>query len=204
MHQKYGALGLARWSWTSCVKHGKVNREQFHHWHGNCDVNWEATDYRSPWKSEHTMRPCILIAATLTLLLAALPAHADDHKNDSETQQVVVHLSHFTDDLHRCFMALKVAGLMQEHGAEVTIFLDLEGVRLAQRRQELAFTWGVDSPTLAEYYDKFTKGGGKVVVCPHCAKSAHVSQGGLKRNAEIATMPSLGKMLMDADKVMDY
>ncbi|QDT12678.1 DsrE family protein [Planctomycetes bacterium K23_9] len=150
------------------------------------------------------MRQCISIVATFALLLAALPAQAEDHKQAPKAQQVVVHLSHFTDDLHRCFMALKVAGLMQTHGAEVSIFLDLEGVRLAQRRQELAFTWGADSPTLAEYYDKFTAAGGKVVVCPHCAKSAHVSQGGLRRNAEIATMPALGKLLVDADKVMDY
>ncbi|QDS94125.1 DsrE/DsrF-like family protein [Roseimaritima multifibrata] len=146
----------------------------------------------------------VMFLATLLLPLAQSSARADDAKPAGDKQQVVVHLSHFTDDLHRCFMALKVANLMQEHGAEVTIFLDLEGVRLAERRQSLDLTWGPDSPTLSTHYDSFTEGGGKVVVCPHCAKSARIGDGALKRNAEIATMPSLGKMLMDADKIMDY
>ncbi|MCM2369491.1 DsrE family protein [Aporhodopirellula aestuarii] len=150
------------------------------------------------------MRLHSILFAILLISLTQHPVHADEHQSAAKTQQVVVHLSHFTDDLHRCFMALKMANLMQEHGAKVTIFLDLEGVRLAERRQLLDLTWGPDSPSLAEHYQNFTEGGGKVVVCPHCAKSARMGDGGLKRNAEIATMPSLGKLLIDADKVMDY
>lgn len=132
-----------------------------------------------------------------------LPAQAAETQNGKDPK-VVVHLSHFTDDLHRCFMAFKVAQLMQAHGAEVTVFLDLEGVRLAERRQNLDLTWGADSPPLSEHYDKFTGAGGKVVLCPHCAKSARIGDMSLKRNAEIATEQSLGKMLVEADKIMDY
>lgn len=165
----------------------------------------EGGSQRLPAFNRNTqMRFVLSSLAAMTFMLASTLGHAEDPKKGAEAQQVVVHLSHFTDDLHRCFMALKVSGLMQEHGAKVTLFLDMEGVRLAQRRQELSFTWGKDSPTLSDYYDKFIEGGGKVVLCPHCAKSAHVSGGGLRRNAEIATMPSLGKMLIDADKIMDY
>ncbi len=128
----------------------------------------------------------------------------EEEASTAKTQQIVVHLSHFTDDLHRCFMALKMANLMQEHGANVTIFLDLEGVRLAERRQLLNMTWGTDSPLLSEHYDNFINAGGKLVLCPHCAKSARIGDGALKRNAELATMPSLGRLLMEADKIMDY
>ncbi|MEM9589699.1 MAG: hypothetical protein AAGA03_20620, partial [Planctomycetota bacterium] len=62
----------------------------------------------------------------------------------------------------------------------------------------------VDSPPLIEHYDKFTQGGGKVLLCPHCAKSARLSDPGLKRNAEIGTVAKLGAMLIEADKVLDY
>ena len=143
----------------------------------------------------------------LVLLSAAMltPAKSIAADGDAgESQKVVIHLSHFTDDIHACFMALKVANLLQEQGASVTIFLDLEGVRLAARRQALAFTWGADSPPLSQYYDEFTKGGGKILLCPHCAKSAKLNDPGLKRNAELATTAALGKMLLDADKVIDY
>ncbi|WP_442506147.1 DsrE family protein [Novipirellula sp. SH528] len=146
----------------------------------------------------------VMLFTMLLLPLAQPTANADEGKSTDEKQQVVVHLSHFTDDLHRSFMALKIANLIQEHGADVTLFLDLEGVRLAERKQLLNMTWGPDSPPLSEHYDNFITGGGKVVVCPHCAKSARIGDGSLRRNAEIATMPSLGKLLMDADKVMDY
>lgn len=149
-----------------------------------------------------------LLSTILMLGIVLVPqysAMADEGEpTDKAQQQVVVHLSHFTDDLHRCFMALKVANLMQEHGASVTIFLDLEGVRLAERRQQLNLTWGTDSPPLSEHYDNFINAGGKIVLCPHCAKSARIGDGALKRNAELATMPSLGKLLMEADKIIDY
>ena len=155
-----------------------------------------------------TIKTILSFAAVLVMAFTTFSvnpaAAADPPQVDGKGQKVVVHLSHFTDDLHRCFMALKVANLMQDYGAEVTIFLDLEGVRLAERKQELDFTWGPDSPKLSEHYEQFAAGGGKVLVCPHCAKSAHVTDPGLKRNADIATMPMLGKMLIEADKVMDY
>ncbi|WP_240928302.1 DsrE family protein [Thalassoroseus pseudoceratinae] len=119
-------------------------------------------------------------------------------------QQVVVHLSHFTDDLHRCFMALKIATLMKNGGADVTLFLDLEGVRLAERRQLLDMTWGSDSTPLAKHYENFAEAGGKVVLCPHCAKSARIGDIALKRHAEIGTEELLGQMLLNADKILDY
>ena len=142
----------------------------------------------------------VLLAATVAVPAKSIAADGDP----GTTQKIVVHLSHFTDDIHACFMALKVANLMQEQGAEVTVFLDLEGVRLAARRQALAFTWGAESPPLSKYYDQFTSGGGKVLLCPHCAKSAKLNDPGLKRNAELATTAALGKLLLDADKVIDY
>ena len=150
------------------------------------------------------MKVHAILFSIFLVAFAPLSTYADDELSSEKSQQVVVHLSHFTDDLHRCFMALKMANLMQEHGAKVSIFLDLEGVRLAERRQLLDMTWGPDSPPLSDLYNNFTEGGGKVVVCPHCAKSARIGDGALKRNAEIATMPSLGKLLIEADKVMDY
>ncbi len=84
------------------------------------------------------------------------------------------------------------------------MFLDLEGVRLAERRQTLDMTWGSNSTTLAKYYDEFVTAGGKVLLCPHCAHSAHIGDMSLKQHAEIGTEQDLGKMLLAADKILDY
>lgn len=151
------------------------------------------------------MRKLIPFALLAVLAVSQLDRSAfSDSESSASPQKVVVHLSHFTDDLHRCFMALKLATLMQKSGADVSLFLDLEGVRLAERRQPLDMTWGSSPTPLSKHYENFTSAGGKVVLCPHCAKSAQIGDMGLKRLAEIGTEGSLGQMLMRADKILDY
>lgn len=142
---------------------------------------------------------CLLLA--VLAVTSARVAAAEDRPHE---QKVVVHLSHFTDDLHRCFMAVKLGTLMQKAGAQVTLFLDLEGVRLAERRQTLDVTWGSNPTPLSKHYEEFTEAGGKVLLCPHCAHSAHIGDMSLRRNAEIASEQVLGTMLLDADKILDY
>lgn len=146
--------------------------------------------------------PLALLAVAAASLLTR-PALSGSEEPQSK-QQIVVHLSHFTDDLHRCFMALKLATLMQRSGAEVSLFLDLEGVRLAERRQLLNMTWGSSSTPLATHYDNFVEAGGKILLCPHCAKSARIGDMALKRQAEIGSEEGIGKMLLEAEKILDY
>lgn len=54
------------------------------------------------------------------------------------------------------------------------------------------------------FAERFIESGGKVLLCPHCAKSARVGDLMLKQNAEIGTEQALGKMLLEADKILDY
>lgn len=119
-------------------------------------------------------------------------------------QAVVVHLSHFTNDLHRPFMAVKVANLMQKGGADVTLFLDLEGVRLADSRQSIELLWGPSQTPLSSHYHDFVKAGGKVVLCPHCAHAAAIESGDLREGSAIASEDQLAVLLLQANKVIDY
>ncbi len=57
---------------------------------------------------------------------------------------------------------------------------------------------------LSQFADDLIQAGGKLVFCPHCANSAGIGDGALMRNAEIATLPQLAKLLVDADTVIDY
>lgn len=145
---------------------------------------------------------CLLLAILATVSPPSVVA--DDQVAPKDGQRIVVHLSHFTDDLHRCFMAVKLGTLMQKAGAQVTLFLDLEGVRLAERRQTLDMTWGANATPLSKHYEDFTEAGGIVLLCPHCAHSAHIGDMSLRRHAEIGSEQALGKMLLDADKILDY
>lgn len=148
--------------------------------------------------------PAVVALIAIITIGLARTAYTEPSSAQAEQKQAVVHLSHFTDDIHRVAMALKISHLMQQHGSQVTLFLDLEGVRLAERRQKLDLSWGTDAPTLATLYQRFTEGGGKVLLCPHCAASAHIGDMALRRHASIGTEEELAEMFVGAAKVVDY
>lgn len=154
------------------------------------------------------MRTYILYSVLLVAAMATQAAKAQDDAVKvavaEREQSIVVHLSHFTDDLHRTFMALKTADMLVGEKVTVTLYLDLEAVRLAERRQDLEVTWGSSPTTLAEIYTRFTEKGGRVLLCPHCAHGARIAPMGTRPNALIATEDELRTMWLEADKVIDY
>lgn len=120
-------------------------------------------------------------------------------------QKVVVNLTRGTDDLHAAMMALMLARGMAERGATVTIFVNLEAVRLVDQRQPFDLTWGRQGHmTLAQIYDGFIKAGGRVLVCPHCAAVAGLTEKDLRRGASLGTEESTVELMLEADKILDY
>jgi predicted peroxiredoxin len=148
-------------------------------------------------KQSLTAVPFVLSTLFAIGSLSAPLVHAQDK------QSVVVHLTHYTDDLHATFMALKLASAMQQKEAQVTVVLDLEGVRLVSAQQPQDLRWGT-SDAIAGYYDAFVKGGGQVMVCPHCAKAAGLDEKTLRAGAKIVTEEALAGALLAADKILDY
>jgi len=151
----------------------------------------------------------IYLATLLLLSLAITPltllADADKSNAKNETQNVVIHLSKYTNDLHASFMAFKLATELKKAGANVTVFLDLEGVRSADKRQPQDLTWGMgNSGDFAAIYQSFINAGGEVLVCPHCAKSVGMSEKDLRAGAKLATVQKITKLILSADKIMDY
>jgi predicted peroxiredoxin len=92
---------------------------------------------------------------------------------------------------------------MQGQGAQVTLMLDLEGVRLADARQPNDLRWGYGG-TVAEAYDAFVKAGGKIRVCHHCARAAGIDEKSLRPNTQMAEEGGLADLIIAADKVLDY
>lgn len=121
----------------------------------------------------------------------------------STQKNVVVHLTHYTDDLHAASMALMIAGNLQKKGAQVTLHLDLEGVRLVDARQP-DLKWG-EFPAISELYNAFVEAGGQVLACPACSKAAGVTPESLRPGAKIGKPgEDIPEMLLAADIVLDY
>lgn len=139
---------------------------------------------------------------SLLLVFLAATAHAEHHEG-AEGQQVVVHLSHYTDDLHAASMALKVSEMLASAGAKVTMFIDLEGVRLADTRTPQDLRWGQTVP-ISELYARAVEAGVTIFVCPHCAEAAGMRPTDLREGAAIASPDTLASMFLSADKVIDF
>ncbi|NJL27596.1 MAG: DsrE family protein [Thermoanaerobaculia bacterium] len=143
----------------------------------------------------------LVLGALLVALLA--PATPVMGQEPQKAQKVVIHLKHYSDNLHAVSMALKLGTAIQKKGGEVTLMLDLEGARLADARQPQDLRWGGETP-MATFYEAFTNAGGKVLVCPHCANAAGLKEKDLRGGARIGTEDDLAQLILDADKVLDY
>ena len=146
-----------------------------------------------------TVRIAIAFLVLGVLGLFVTPASAQT----TPKQKVVVHLTHYTDQLHAVKMAVHLAHVMQTLGAEVTLLLDLEGVRLASTKEPQSLIWGKGEPISVEY-DAFVKAGGRVLLCPHCAEHAGITERGLRAGAQLGKEGALAKTVLAADKVLDY
>ena len=152
-------------------------------------------------------KAAILLSAGILGTIAAVGAGVSTTSADSvqvaEPESIVIHLTKSTDDLHAVSMALKLGTKLAEHGADVTMMLDLEGVRLVDSRISQDLSWG-GSTTIDERWVTFVEAGGSAKVCPHCADVAGLKGDMMKSGAAIATEEGLAQLLLDADKILDY
>ena len=144
----------------------------------------------------------VLIA--LLLALPVSPAFAQGAAK--EPQKVFLKLDHGTDDLHAVLMALKISEGLVSRGAKVTLFLNLEAVRLADKRQPIDLRWGLEGGHSAQHlFEAFVKKGGSILVCPMCAKNAGITDADLRAGARIAaSIDEITDAFLAADKSMDY
>jgi predicted peroxiredoxin len=138
-----------------------------------------------------------MVVSTVSAPLGAAPASAD-------VTSTVVHLGHGTDDLHAVTMGLGIATVLAKRPeSKVTLFLDREGVRVADRRTRGDLRWG-HSKTLAELYDAFVAAGGEVLVCSHCAEAGALAAEQLRAGARIGSDDEVAARLLAADRILDY
>lgn len=136
-------------------------------------------------------------------------AHAEPAKTQAkgeagEGQNIVIQLNDGLDDLHGLFMAMTLARSLLDQGAEVTIFANLEAVRVFDKRQPNNLRFGTENQTLAEMYDALVGKGAEVVLCPHCAAYAGITKQDLRKGARIASQSEVNEALMAADNVLTY
>lgn len=146
-------------------------------------------------------RLCAVVGVLLVTLALSAPLQAQATNAARADKHIVVHIGQYSNDLHSAAMGLSLAGMLREAGAEVTVFLDREAVRMADTGQPLLQYGDSDTAALMQ---GFIEAGGRVVVCPHCAELGGVAADALRDGAEMGTKASIAALFLDADTVVDY
>jgi predicted peroxiredoxin len=98
--------------------------------------------------------------------------------------KVLINLSTGMEDAERVTVAFLVAGAALESGKEVAIWCTKEAVRLALPGH--AEGEACDGcPPLERLFQQFTDAGGRLLVCPICAKARKLDDSGFVANAEL-------------------
>jgi predicted peroxiredoxin len=117
----------------------------------------------------------ILMALSMTIFImgsgTAFSASMGPAPEGCAADELFLSLS--TDDTWRANMALNFAMRNLELGYPVTVFLSVEAVHLALRKDKYPQnTYGLTGKTAQQVIKKLSKKGGRVIVCPNCLKRA--------------------------------
>ena len=141
---------------------------------------------------------CLSLASCLLVFLPGISIA------ETQASNTVVHIGHGTDDLHAASMGMSLARLLQKKGASVTVFLDREGVRIADDDMPEDLGWGAKSDPVVTIMAEFVKAGGRVLLCSHCAAAAGIDADDLLPGARIASEEEVARLFLAADRVIDY
>lgn len=107
------------------------------------------------------------LATIFTILALMISAAASTLLYADEGQKLFVNLT--SDEMNRAAMAINFSTrVRKEKKIPVTIFLNVDGVRLASKK--LAAHRHASGKTLSELLNGFIAAGGRVIVCPMCMK----------------------------------
>jgi predicted peroxiredoxin len=92
-------------------------------------------------------------------------------------------VTHFDNDPDRVATPLVLANNALAAGGDVLLWTSLEGVKLAKKDAAIGLM-PRSFPPVAELLKTFTDNGGRIGVCPPCAKTHGVTQENMLANAE--------------------
>jgi predicted peroxiredoxin len=98
-------------------------------------------------------------------------------------RQYLFTVTHFDGDADRVATPLVLANNALAAGGDVLVWTSLEGVKLAQRGAAAGLI-PRSFPAVSELLKTFSENGGRIGVCPPCAKTHGVTQDNMLPNAE--------------------
>jgi predicted peroxiredoxin len=104
-------------------------------------------------------------------------------QSEQTRRQYLFTVTHFEGDPDRVATPLVLANNALAIGGDVLVWVSLEGVKLAKKGEANALI-PKSFPPVAELLKTFSENGGRIGVCPPCAKTHGVTQENMVSNAE--------------------
>lgn len=106
-----------------------------------------------------------------------------------------------TEDAHSALMGLHFAEMALENGMDVSVFLNVDGVKLLlPGARDIEF----DGENLVDLLMKFKDNGGTVIACPHCMMINDVDKSKLPEGVVVSSPDFMSAKLMKAPTVFTY
>ena len=156
----------------------------------------------------NTLLGAIVVVLSIATSTAALADSPNCNGGPNGSQSIVVHLKKNTEDLQAAIMSARMGSMLAAEGCNVTLFLTLRGVRLADARMPQNLAFGRDdlspAPTLQQAVASFQANGGTVAVCPACGAEVGLTPADLIPGAVILDRSEIVSLILSADKVIDF
>lgn len=149
------------------------------------------------------MKSHVIFSLMLALVIGLSACEPTPPADKTEkTPELLLNLtSDATQDAHSSLMGLHFAQQALESDIPVTVFLNVDGVKLmAPGADTLAF----DGENLQGLLKRIQEAGGQVVACPHCMQVEGVTEEDLLEGIRVADETTMMQRLKDGPTVMTY
>jgi len=151
-------------------------------------------------------RRYVVILSSLVIVTCGLFFAQAQHPvaSTQPSQHILIHMKEYIAGIHETYMGLELADRLQRDGAKVTVWLELQAVRLADDRVTRGTNPKPGSRAFSEIYKSFIDHGGRILVCHHCAGLQDVDQDHLRAGAKFVGVDEVARAVLEADKILDY
>ena len=141
----------------------------------------------------------VIVTCALVLVQAQQP-----RASTQTSQHILIHIKEYIAGIHETYMGLELADRLQRNGAKVTVWLELQAVRVADDRVTRGMNPKSGSRAFFEIYKSFIDHGGRIFVCHHCAGMQALDQEHLRAGAKFVDVDEVARAVLEADKILDY
>lgn len=148
------------------------------------------------------------MAPTLASTIAAVGLSASQvqrpQASSQKRQHILIHMKEYVSEVHEAQMGLELADRLQSSGTQVTLWLELRAVRIADDRIDRRRNPQPGSRSFNEIYKSFVDHGGRILVCHHCAEFDEIGSEHVRAGARLVGVDDVAQAVIEADKILDY